>query len=339
MTKNTGNKFLTRIARYFNESRWLAVLIGILALGSIFSLLSPVFLQFINIQNIAVQAAVTGIMAIGMTFVIMTSGIDISVGGILYLSLVIGTKLALVYGDQVPWLVYVTAIALGGLMGLLNGLIINYIKINPLITTLATLSIYRGLAIHITKAAFITPPASARLFGIGEIASIPVPLVISIIVTIIGMLIIQYTRFGRFALAFGSSSRSAKESGLPTRSILIMVYVIAGICAGLGGMVLVGRVGNVQTDIGIGVEFTVITAVVLGGTLLSGGRASMLGSFLGAIFLVMIDNGLNLIHASAFVYDIVRGSVLIGAVLIDRASTANLFSRFRLFGQTQMVEK
>jgi ribose transport system permease protein len=339
MTNSNPIALLKGVARNLKESRWLAVLAGIFVLGAVFSFLSPVFLQMVNIQNIIVQAAATGIMAIGMTFVIMTAGIDISVGGILYLALVIGTKLALAYGDQAPSLIYFVAIGLGCLMGLINGLIINFIKINPLITTLATLNIYRGLAIHITKAAFITPPASARFLGIGKIANIPMPMIISIAVTIIGMVILQYTRFGRYALAVGSSSRSARESGLPTRSVLIIAYVIAGICAGLGGMVLIGRVGNVQTDIGIGVEFTVITAVVLGGTLLSGGRASMLGSLLGAIFLVMIDNGLNLIHASAFIYDVVRGAVLIGAVLIDRAATVNLLKNFKIISQRQMAER
>lgn len=151
------------------------------------------------------------------------------------------------------------------------------------------------------------------------------PLIVIMIVMVIGMLILRFTRFGRFALAVGSSQRSAIESALPVKSVLLSCYTIAGLLAGLAGMILLGRVGAVQTDMGIGIEFTVITAVVLGGTLLSGGTASMLGSVLGAIFLVMIDNGLNLIHASAFIYDIVRGAVLVGAVLIDRASTQELF--------------
>jgi ribose transport system permease protein len=219
-----------------------------------------------------------------------------------------------------PYVLYGLALVLGALLGLINGLLTNYMRINPLVTTLATLSVYRGLAIHINQARITIPPKTARFLGIGKIAGIPVPLIAVIVVTIIGTIVLRYTRFGRYALAFGSSKRSAFESKLPVKMVNLAVYTIAGVCAGLGGLIMLGRIGAVQTDMGIGIEFTVITAVVLGGTLLSGGYASMLGSLMGAILLVMIDNGLNLIHASAFIYDIVRGSVLIGAVFIDRVA-------------------
>lgn len=313
------------------NARWLAVLGGILLLGFVFSQLSPAFLQFRNLQNIIVQASVTGVMAVGMTFVIMTAGIDISVGGILYLTLVLATALSLkmeASGGTAGAIVYMAAVVLGAILGLFNGLLINYVGINPLVVTLATLTVYRGLAIHINKAGITIPPESARFLGIGRLGNVPVPLIVAILMTCIGAFVLSRTRFGRYALAIGSSSISAYESGLPMRAVLIAVYAIAGFCAGLAGLILMGRVGAVQTDMGIGIEFTVITAVVLGGTLLSGGRASMFGSFLGAILLVMIDNGLNLIHASAFIYDIVRGTVLIGAVLIDRASALELFRKW-----------
>lgn len=327
--KRPENHTSSSFFQFVFTARWLAVLGGILLLGFVFSQLNPAFLQLRNLQNIIVQAAATGVMAIGMTFVIMTAGIDISVGGILFLTLVIATQLSLgLHLDSFPVLIYLTAILLGGMMGLVNGLIINYVRINPLITTLATLSVFRGIAIHITEAKIIIPPESARFLGIGKIAEIPVPFIVAILVTGIGILVLKYTRFGRYALAVGASLRSAKESGLPVRAVLILAYTIAGLCAGLGGMILLGRVGAVQTDMGIGIEFTVITAVVLGGTLLSGGRASMLGSLLGAIFLVMIDNGLNMVRVSAFVYDIVRGGVLVSAVLIDRAASLELFSNW-----------
>lgn len=328
MSVNRREGTLAALWASVRQARWLAVLGGVLVLGAVFSQLSPVFLQLRNLQNIIVQASVTSVMAIGMTFVIMTAGIDISVGGILFLTLVLATDLGLqmeMGGRTAGVMVYALALVLGAAMGLINGLLINYVKINPLVTTLATLSVYRGLAIHINKAGITIPPQSARVLGVGKLYGVPVPLVMAIAVTAVGALVLKYTRFGRYALAIGSSTTSARESGLPVRLVLIVVYVIAGLSSALGGLILMGRVGAVQTDIGIGIEFTVITAVVLGGTLLSGGRASMLGSLLGGILLVMIDNGLNLMHASAFIYDIVRGGVLIGAVLIDRASTVELF--------------
>jgi len=319
----------------FRNSRWFAVLGGILLLGFLFSQLSPVFLQLRNLQNIIVQSAVTGVMAIGMTFVIMTAGIDISVGGILYLTIVLITEMSLKgWGTFIPYLIYLVALVIGAFLGLINGLLTNYMRINPLITTLATLSVYRGLALHINEGRHTVAPASLRFLGIGKIAGIPVPFIMAILVMLIGSLILHYSRFGRYGLAIGNSKRSAYDSGLPVRRVLITVYVIAGFCSGLAGLIMLGRVGTVQPNMGIGIEFTVITAVVMGGTLLSGGRASILGSLMGAILLVMIDNGLNLIHASAFIYDIVRGSVLVGAVLIDRATTLGLFKKWFSFSSS-----
>ncbi len=319
----------------FRNSRWFAVMGGILLLGFLFSQLSPVFLQLRNLQNIVVQSAVTGVMAIGMTFVLMTAGIDISVGGILYLTIVLITEMSLKgLGAFMSYLIYLVALAIGAFLGLINGLLTNYMRINPLITTLATLSVYRGLALHINEGRHTVAPASLRFLGIGKIAGIPVPFIMAILVMLIGSLILHYTRFGRYGLAIGNSKHSAYDSGLPVRRVLITVYVIAGFCSSLAGLIMLGRVGTVQPNMGIGVEFTVITAVVMGGTLLSGGRASILGSLMGAILLVMIDNGLNLIHASAFIYDIVRGSVLVGAVLIDRATTLGLFKKWFSFSSS-----
>jgi len=332
MSERTNRPLQSAVAAMRN-ARWLAVLIGVLVLGFVFSLLSPAFLHFRNLQNIAVQSAVTGVMAVGMTFVIMTAGIDISVGAILYLSLVLAVMFAL-KGPALYaiYLAYVIALGLGTLMGLANGLITNFVGINPLVTTLATLVIFRGLAIHITQAKITIPPEGVRFLGIGSIAGLPVPILVALLVGAIGAIVLNYTRFGRYVLAIGASQQSARDSGLPIRDIVVAVYTIAGACAGLGGLILVGRVGAVQSDMGIGIEFTVITAVVLGGTQLSGGRGSIVGSLMGAILLVMIDNGLNLVHASPFIYDIVRGSVLVGAVLIDRATTAGVsgsWPRFR----------
>ena len=326
MALEQENRFQSILAS-LRGARWVPVLAGVLLLTFVFSLLSPAFLQFRNLQNITVQAAVTGIMAAGMTFVIMTAGIDISVGAIVFLSLVLAAEVA--HKGPAPFAVYLAypvGIGVGLVLGLLNGLLTNFLRINPLVTTLATYFMYRGLALHITKAANIFVPKPARFLGIGEIVGFPVPLLVVLTVCIVGVIVLNYTRFGRYVLAIGASRRSAHESGLPVRKVLIAVYTIAGVCAGLGGLVLIGRVGAVQSEVGIGTEFTVITAVVLGGTHLAGGRGSIVGSLIGAILLVMIDNGLHLIHASPYIYDVVRGSVLVGAVVIDRATTIELFS-------------
>lgn len=301
------------------EIRWLAVLGGIILLGAFFGQLAPAFLQVRNLQNILLQASATGVLAVGMTFVIMTAGIDISVGASLYLAMVVVTEISL---SSLGWpailLIYIGVPLLTAALGFINGAVINYIGINPLITTLATFSVFRGTAIHINKAIVKVAPDHARYLGIGKIAGIPVPMIAVLLLTVIGVLVLRYTRFGRYAQAVGSSKKAATDSGLPVRPVLIAVYAIAGFCAGVAGLIYLGRTGIVQPDITTGIEFTVITAVILGGTLLNGGRGSIFGSLLGAVFLILIDNGLNLIHTSVFLYDIVRGGVLIGAVLIDR---------------------
>jgi ribose transport system permease protein len=299
-------------------ARWLTVLAGVLLLGLVFSRLSPAFLEFQNLKNIAVQSSVTGVMAVGMTFVIMTAGIDISVGAILYLTAALVGELAASHASGASAiLAYVVGIALGTALGLMNGLVTTSLRINPLVTTLATLNIYRGLALHINQANITLVPDSARYFGIGTLASVPVPVLTMLAVGTICALILRFTRFGRYVLAIGVSERSARETHLPVNKVQVAVYGIAGACAGLGGLILLGRVGAVQSDMGIGIEFTVITAAVLGGTSLAGGRGSIVGTLLGAILLVMIDNGLNLMNASPYVYDIVRGGVLVSAILIQ----------------------
>lgn len=314
--------FASWFVRLLRESRATAILSGVIILGVVLSILSPVFLSAHNLQNIVVQSVYTAVIAVGMTFVIMTAGIDISVGGIVFLTLVVATQISLtVKGPFGPYLVYMVSILLGAVLGLCNGLIVNYLRIDPVITTLATLNIFRGLAIHISNAQILIPNQSARFLGVGQVGSFPVPILVLLIIAVLAALSLSYTKFGRYSLAIGSSRRSALESGLSVRKISVLVYVIGGFCAAIGGLILVGRVGAVQTDMGIGVEFTVITAVVLGGTVLSGGKASIVGSILGAVFLVMIDNGLDLLNASVYIYDIVRGAVLVAAVVIDRVST------------------
>ena len=300
-------------------ARWAHVVLGIVILGLIFGSLLPTYLDLRNIQNIAVQASVTGVMAVGMTYVIMTSGIDISVGAIVYLS--IAVTVALSGATTVPALAYVVAPMAGLLLGLVNGAITTRLGVNPLITTLATLSIYRGMAIHLTQARIEIAPADIRLLGVGSIMGVPVPIIVLGGLAVLAAFSLRHLRYGRYVQAVGASRRSATETGLPVGKVLVLVYGLAGLAAGIGGLILLGRVGAVQSDMGVGIEFTVITAVVLGGTALSGGSGSILGSVAGAVLLVMIDNGLNQLNASPFIYDVVRGSVLAVAVILDRGDS------------------
>jgi ribose transport system permease protein len=156
--------------------------------------------------------------------------------------------------------------------------------------------------------------------GNGRIYGIPVPIIVMAVIVILGVYILNRTRLGVFARAIGNSERSARETNLPVSQATVAVYTLSGLLTGIAAMILLARVGGLQSGIGIGIEFTVIAAVILGGTKLTGGSGTVLGSVIGAVFLVLIDNGLNLLNASPYIYDVVRGTVLLAAVAIDRFS-------------------
>ena len=300
------------------EVKWVAIASAVILLGILISIMSPVFLSFNNLRGVLVQSSVTCIMAIGLSFVILTGGIDISIGGILFLSATIFAVILQATGSYL--LALISAIILSVLAGTLNGYLVYKFKMAPMITTLATYNIYRGLAIHISKAQNIPVPRELTFLGNGDILGIPIPLLILVVCAIIGIFIFGNTRLGTYVRAIGNSQQAATESCLPVKTSLISAYLIAGITCGIAGVILLSRVGGLQSGLGIGMDFTVIAAVVLGGTKLSGGSGTIAGSILGAIFLVLIDNGLNLMHASPYIYDAVRGAVLLVAVSIDRYS-------------------
>lgn len=301
------------------KQKWSAIAAATVALTIILAAMSPVFLTFSNIQSVLVQASVTAIMAIGMTFIILRGGIDISMGAILFFTSSLFAKLIVETGSYE--LALVAAIICSCILGCVNGILVVAFKITPLITTLATYTIYRGMAIHLTGAQNIPVPREMGFLGNGKIIGIPVPIIILLIVFAIGGFLISRTRFGLYVKAIGNSERSAHETSLPVNLVTVVIYTLGGLTAGIAALVLLARVGGLQSGIGIGIEFTVIAAVVLGGTNLMGGSGTIIGSVIGAVFLVLIDNGLNLVNASPYIYDIVRGSVLLSAVAIDRIST------------------
>ncbi|MCT8162153.1 ABC transporter permease [Pseudoruegeria sp. SHC-113] len=301
------------------RQKWMPILLATLGLAALLSVAAPAFLSFANMQSILVQASVTAIMAIGMTFVITTAGIDISVGAILFFTSALFAKLMLETGSY-P-LAFAAAMLCATLLGALNGLLIVRFRVSPLITTLATYSIYRGAAIHLTEAQNIPVPREMGFLGNGRIFGVPVPILILAVVFLLGVYLFTQTRFGVYIRALGASQRSAHETGLPVDRVTVLAYGIGGFLTGIAALVLLARVGGLQSGIGIGIEFTVIAAVILGGTKLTGGTGTVAGSVIGAVFLVLIDNGLNLMNASPYIYDAVRGAVLLAAVVVDRLST------------------
>jgi ribose transport system permease protein len=311
---------LNKVKSLLSRQKWVAIAVATLVLAGALSVLSPVFLTLSNFQAILVQASVTAIMAIGMTFIILTAGIDISVGAILFVTSALFAQLMLDTGSYA--LAFSVTLVCATALGTLNGFLVVRFAVSPLITTLATYSIYRGAAIHLTGAQNIPVPREMGFLGNGRIWGIPIPILVLLVVAALGIYVLNHTRLGVYARAIGNSDRSARETNLPVRWVTVAVYGFSGLVAGIAGLILLARVGGLQSGIGIGVEFTVIAAVILGGTKLTGGSGTVVGSVIGAVFLVLIDNGLNLMNASPYIYDIVRGSVLLAAVAIDRYSAA-----------------
>lgn len=300
------------------RQKWLAIAIATFVLAAVLSTVSPVFLSVSNLQSILVQSSVTAIMAIGMTFIILTAGIDISVGAILFFTSALFAQLMI--NTENYALSFSAAILCATFLGALNGVLVVKFRISPLITTLATYSIYRGAAIHLTGAQNIPVPREMGVLGNGRIFDIPIPILILLLIFLIGVYVLGRTRFGVFTRAIGNSQQSAIESNLPVNRVTVTVYAFGGFVTGIAALILLARVGGLQSGIGIGIEFTVIAAVILGGTKLTGGFGTVTGSVIGAVFLVLIDNGLNLLNASPYIYDIVRGAVLLAAVAVDRLS-------------------
>lgn len=310
---------IKKIKKIVAKEKWVSIVLATVCLTIILSQLSPAFIQLDNLKNIFVQSSYTGIMAVGMTFIILTGGIDISVGAILFFT---GSLFAqMVNSDVSAWAAIGITIVCASLLGALNGVLIVKTKMAPFITTLATYNVYRGLALQITNAGNIPVPKSVGFLGTGKIIGIPVPTVLFIICLLVGVYLLQKTKFGTYIKAIGNSQKSATESGLPVKTVTILAYTAGGFAAGLAALILIGRIGGLQSGMGIGMEFTVIAAVVLGGTKLSGGSGTVFGSVIGAIFLILINNGLNLMEASPFIYDTVKGLILIVAVVVDRISS------------------
>ncbi|MEW1861726.1 ABC transporter permease [Streptomyces sp. NPDC088194] len=266
-----------------------------------------------NFRNIAVQASPLTIAAVGATYVIITAGIDLSVGSMLFLAAAIESSDALSGGPA--GLVFLAVAAAGVGMGLVNGAAVATTRVPALVVTLATLQVFRGAGGHITGQQNITLPANLRGIGTATALGVPVPVWLAAGTAVGGGLLFSRTVFGRYLQAVGSHREAAVHAGLPVRRVTVGAYALAGLLAALASLTQTGRLGAVQPSIGQGYELTVVTAVVLGGTSLFGGRGSVTGTVLGALVLTTAQTGLVFSGASPYVFDIVRGAVLLVAVL------------------------
>jgi ribose transport system permease protein len=260
-----------------------------------------------------------------MTFVLILGEVDISIGSLMSLSMTVAWMVAVAKGEAgeeiaVDAWVYPVGMAMGAALGVINGLLINTLRINAFIATLATLFAFRGIAWKLVGSSDKPFAESAvMVLGRAEFLGIGAPVYLAGIIAIVAALLLNRMPVGRYIFAIGGSMRSAVETGLPVRRMRLVAYGLSGLCCAIAGLITIGRVSVLQVGLGTGFEFTVIASVVLGGTSLLGGRGSIIGSILGAVLLVVIDNGLNLINASVYIYDVVKGITLIAGVMIDIA--------------------
>lgn len=278
-----------------------------------------------NFRNIAIQASPLVIAAVGMTYVIMTAGIDLSVGSMLFLAAAIESSQAVV--GKPTAVVFAAVCATGLVMGLINGLAVALTRVPALIVTLATMQVFRGAGGHITGEQDFDLPQKLLGIGTGSLLGVPTPVLLAVAVALGGGFVFGRTTFGRYVQAVGSNPDAARDAGLPVRRVLIGAYALAGLLAAVASLAQTARLGAVQPSIGQGYELTVITAVVLGGTSLFGGRGSIGGAVLGALILTTVQTGLVFSGASPYVFDIVRGGVLLAAALAAAARWPNLVRR------------
>lgn len=290
-------------------------LIGLILLAIILSLATPAFLTGSNILNVGIQAATVAILAFGETFAIVAAGIDLSVGSVAAVSSMFAAYAGASMGMP-AWLTVVVGIVAGAVFGALSGIANAYLKLPSFIATLAMMSIARGLTLVISDGRPISTSGVVNFFG-GTILNIPVPIVMMIIMGIIAAIILNFTTIGRSMYAVGGNMEASRLSGISVHKTQIVVFILSGIFAAVAGLVIAGRLHSAQPQAATGYEMDAIASTVIGGASLSGGKGKVSGTFVGAILLAVIRNGLNILNVSSFWQQVVIGLVIAAAVSFD----------------------
>ena len=301
------------------HSKQFGITVVLVVLIIFFSFTAPSFLEFSNFMNIARQIAMMGIVCVGFTFVLITGGIDLSVG---YQISVVNVVCALlmVQSGVNPVLASLAGIAVATFIGLLNGLIITKSSVAPMVITLAMQIVLDGVSYLLSGGLPIFGfPKSFAMVGQGNIGVIPISLVIMLLCVGVGIFILKKTYFGRYFYAVGSNEEAAKLSGVNTRRIKMLVYTLCGFFTGIAGVIMLSRINSGQSATGAGFEMDVLTAAVLGGVSITGGKGNMLSAFIGVLIVGILNNGLVLMNVNEYVQLVVRGLVLMAAVIFDAA--------------------
>ncbi|MEI3168527.1 MAG: ribose ABC transporter permease [Lachnospiraceae bacterium] len=303
-----------KLINQINIYRSVLILLVICVFATI---LSPSFLSVTNLFNVFKQITVAGIVGCGMTFVILTGGIDLSVGSILGLSGVLASGVLASTGNTA--VAVAVSLTVGIACGAVNGFFVSVCGIPPFISTLGMMTLLRGVILVYTKGSPIPIKSDAyKFFGKGSIAGIPVPVIILIIVFLLAHYILTQTSYGRSVYAVGGNREAARLSGIRVKTSEFLVYTLNGLMCGMAGLILTARLGSAQSTSGTGIEMDAIAAVILGGTSLSGGVGFVLPTVVGAMIMGIIDNILTLMNVNPHATNIVKGAVILIAVLVDK---------------------
>ena len=298
----------------------------IIALGIALSIYSPFFLTVRNISAIFVQMSVIAIIAVGETMVIITAGIDLSVSSVVALSGVVSTMLV---ADDHLGVAFgmIAGVLVGAVAGLVNGLLVTRVKLPPFIATLGMLSAVLGIAELVTNGQPVAAPISFDVLGTGHLGPVPVPIVLMVVVAVAGWFVLSRTTLGRSAYAIGSNYETARLSGIRVNRVLTAIYVIGGLLAGLGGVIVASRVVTGDPAAGTNYNLDAIAAAVIGGASLFGGEGSVIGALIGALLMELISNGGDLLNISNFWQDFILGVVILAAVAYDQVRRRALAKR------------
>jgi ribose/xylose/arabinose/galactoside ABC-type transport system permease subunit len=300
-----------------NRLRQYGIFVVFVIICLILSFISPQFLTVSNWIIIVTQAAINALLAFGVTFVIITGGIDLSLGSMVAVTGVTAAMLA--HPDTFPVVLPIFAGLLAGLlMGVFNGFIITKSKIAPFIVTLGTMTIGRGLALILSKGRPVSNLSdSFNFIGGGDIFGIPFPIIVLVLVFAVCSIILKKTLLGRYIYAIGGNEQASRASGINVNQVKIAVYSISGLLAGLAGILLTSRITTGQPNAGAGFELDAIAAAVIGGTSTSGGTGTMTGTLVGVLLIGVINNGLDLLNVTSYYQQVVMGIIIIGAVVLD----------------------
>mgnify|MGYP001094575487 CR=1 FL=1 len=321
---------------FLNVASRFGALSFLIILCIVFAILEPAFLSTVNIFNVLRQVSIYGLLAIGMTFVILTGGIDLSVGSLLALSGLVcaavekgGTGLLSVTAGEARGYGLLTAVIAALVVGLfggfLQGLGVSYLKVPPFIVTLGGMSAFRGAALLFSQGQPISGFREAyRFWGQGMIGPVPVPVIFFFVCAIAAYIVLRYTKYGRYIYAVGGNREAARLSGLNVNRIVLSVFVISGFFAGLSGFLLSARLNSAEQVAGIGYELTVIAGVVIGGTSLTrGGEGGIFGTVIGILLIGVLSNGLTLLNVSSYFQQVIIGLIIVFTVFFDQVVKAS----------------